>query len=194
MVDPCAAARAAHGRRGIPSAMPGSTAGGAAGRARRPLSFAAAARASASSVAADDTWSDIFSRVLVEKVEPGSAMGAATVLYEYPRREAALAPTAPTIRAWPSASSSMPAASNSPTASANSPTRPSSAAVSRPRWPRRRGVYGERYPIDEDFIAALGAMPPACGIASGFDRLVMLATGATRIEQVLWAPVPGDDR
>ena len=51
--------------------------------------------------------------------------------------------------------------------------------------------YGERYPIDEDFLAALGRMPPACGIALGLDRLAMLASGATRIEQVLWAPVAG---
>ena len=50
-------------------------------------------------------------------------------------------------------------------------------------------IYGERYPIDEDFLAALAAMPPASGIALGFDRLVMLATGATRIEQVLWTPL-----
>jgi len=49
--------------------------------------------------------------------------------------------------------------------------------------------YGERYPIDEDFLTALGKMPPASGIALGFDRLAMLAAGATRIEQVLWAPV-----
>ena len=49
--------------------------------------------------------------------------------------------------------------------------------------------YGERYPIDDDFLAALATMPPASGIALGFDRLVMLATGAPRIEQVLWAPV-----
>ena len=57
----------------------------------------------------------------------------------------------------------------------------------------RQRRYGERYPIDEDFLAALAEMPPASGIALGFDRLVMLATGATRIEQVLWAPVAGDD-
>ena len=50
-------------------------------------------------------------------------------------------------------------------------------------------VYGERYPLDEDFLAALALMPPASGVAMGFDRLVMLATGASRIEQVLWAPV-----
>ncbi len=31
-------------------------------------------------------------------------------------------------------------------------------------------------------------MPPASGIALGFDRLVMLATGAPRIEMVQWAP------
>ncbi len=50
-------------------------------------------------------------------------------------------------------------------------------------------IYGERYPIDEDFIAALAHMPEACGIALGLDRLVMLATGASRIDQVLWAPI-----
>ena len=51
-------------------------------------------------------------------------------------------------------------------------------------------IYGERYPLDEDFLAALATMPQACGIALGLDRLVMLATGATRIEQVLWNPLP----
>ncbi|HZZ67765.1 MAG TPA: amino acid--tRNA ligase-related protein, partial [Phenylobacterium sp.] len=50
-------------------------------------------------------------------------------------------------------------------------------------------VYGERYPIDEDFLSALASMPQASGGALGLDRLVMLATGASRIEQVLWAPV-----
>jgi lysyl-tRNA synthetase class 2 len=33
-------------------------------------------------------------------------------------------------------------------------------------------------------------MPAASGIALGFDRLVMLATGAPRIDDVIWAPVP----
>ena len=54
----------------------------------------------------------------------------------------------------------------------------------------KQQVYGERYPLDEDFLAALALMPPASGIALGFDRLVMLATGAPTIEHVLWAPVP----
>ena len=53
----------------------------------------------------------------------------------------------------------------------------------------KQRIYGERYPLDEDFLEALATMPPACGVALGFDRLVMLATGAQTIEQVLWAPV-----
>ena len=50
-------------------------------------------------------------------------------------------------------------------------------------------VYGERYPIDEDFLEALALMPPASGAALGFDRLVMLAAGAEQIDEVLWTPV-----
>ena len=53
----------------------------------------------------------------------------------------------------------------------------------------KQRIHGERYPLDEDFLAALAQMPQACGIALGFDRLVMLATGAPHIEQVIWAPV-----
>ena len=50
-------------------------------------------------------------------------------------------------------------------------------------------VYGERYPIDEDFLAALARMPQASGGAMGFDRLVMLAAGVSDIRQVLWTPL-----
>jgi lysyl-tRNA synthetase class 2 len=53
----------------------------------------------------------------------------------------------------------------------------------------KQRIHGERYPVDEDFLAALATMPPASGTALGFDRLVMLATGAQRIEQVMWTPV-----
>ena len=53
----------------------------------------------------------------------------------------------------------------------------------------KQRIYGERYPVDEDFLAALDFMPESSGVALGFDRLVMLSTGAQRIEAVLWAPV-----
>jgi lysyl-tRNA synthetase class 2 len=52
----------------------------------------------------------------------------------------------------------------------------------------KQRVYGKRYPIDEDFLSALAHMPPAAGVALGFDRLVMLATGARTIDDVLWTP------
>jgi len=52
-------------------------------------------------------------------------------------------------------------------------------------------VYGERYPIDEDFLLALAHMPPSSGVALGFDRLVMLATGSRNFNDVIWTPAPG---
>jgi lysyl-tRNA synthetase class 2 len=51
-------------------------------------------------------------------------------------------------------------------------------------------LYGVRYPLDEDFLSALAhGLPQCAGMALGFDRLVMLLTGAEDIEDVLWAPV-----
>ncbi len=54
----------------------------------------------------------------------------------------------------------------------------------------KQRVHGERYPIDEDFLAALAHMPPASGVAMGFDRLVMLAAGARNLNDVIWTPAP----
>ncbi len=51
--------------------------------------------------------------------------------------------------------------------------------------------YGKTWPIDEDFLAALAHMPPASGVALGLDRLVMLASGARHINDVLWTPELG---
>src|SRR3712207_4198899 len=53
--------------------------------------LAAAVRASGIRTAPDDTWSDLFSRVIVERVEPRLGHGRATILDEYPVAEAALA-------------------------------------------------------------------------------------------------------
>ena len=57
----------------------------------------------------------------------------------------------------------------------------------------KQRVYGERYPLDEDFLAALAIMPQASGVALGFDRLAMRATGALRVEDVIWTPVVQPD-
>ncbi len=151
--------------------------------------LAAAMAAAGLRVAHDDTWADLFSRVLVEKVEPHLGFGRATILDEYPTAEAALA---------------RPAARDRRVAErfelyacgvelANAFGELTDAAEQRRRFEmemvEKARVYGETYPLDEDFLAALAIMPEASGIALGFDRLVMLSTGASRIDQVLWAPV-----
>ncbi|MEE7469979.1 EF-P lysine aminoacylase GenX [Methylobacterium oryzae] len=140
-------------------------------------------------VAADDTWADLFSRVLVARVEPHLGLGRPTILCEYPVSEAALARPAP----------------HDPRVAerfelyacgvelANAFGELTDPAEQRRRFEaemdEKQRVYGERYPIDDDFLAALAAMPEASGIALGFDRLAMLACGATRIEDVIWTPV-----
>ncbi|MBP8245845.1 MAG: EF-P lysine aminoacylase GenX [Phenylobacterium sp.] len=141
-------------------------------------------------VAEDDTWSDIVSRILVEKIEPQLGMGRPTLLTEYPIAQAALA---------------RPKPGNPKVAErfelyacgvelANAFGELTDIDQQRDRlgveMDEKQRVYGERYPIDEDFLAALAVMPQASGAALGFDRLVMLATGAARIDQVIWTPVP----
>ncbi|PDT36811.1 EF-P lysine aminoacylase GenX [Rhizobium sp. M10] len=140
-------------------------------------------------VAEDDGWADLFSRVLVEKIEPHLGFGRITILDEYPVSEAALA--------RPSARDPRVAERFELYACgvelANGFGELTNAAEQKRRFEiemaEKMRVYGETYPIDEDFLAALSSMPEASGIALGFDRLVMLATGASRIDQVLWAPV-----
>ncbi len=138
----------------------------------------------------DDTWSDLFSRVLVEKIEPRLGDGRLTILDRYPTHEAALArPCADDPRV---AERFEVYACGVELANAFGELTDASEQHRRfeTEMAEKLRVYGESYPIDEDFIAALGTMPEASGAALGFDRLAMLALGASRIEQVLWAPAP----
>ncbi len=152
--------------------------------------FAAAARRIGVRVAADDTWSDIFSRVMAERIEPSLGKGRATVLYDYPASEAALARRKPGDPRLAERFELYVCGVEL----ANAFGELTDAAEQRRRFQadmeEKARIYGERYPIDEDFLRALEAMPPASGIALGLDRLVMLATGAERIEQVIWTPLP----
>ena len=140
-------------------------------------------------VAPDDDWSDIFSRILTERVEPNLGLGRPTVLHAYPASEAALAQVNP----------------NDPRiverfelyccgvelANAFHELRDSDEQRRRfaESMKEQQRIFGVSYPIDEDFLAALIDMPDASGAALGFDRLIMLATGAKRVESVQWTPV-----
>ncbi|MGJ0620281.1 MAG: EF-P lysine aminoacylase EpmA [Methylocystis sp.] len=140
-------------------------------------------------VADDDGWSDLFSKIMSEKIEPMLGRERPTILTDYPVSEAALA----------RANADDPRFADRfelyvcGVELANGFAELTDPAEQRRRFEaqmqEKRRIYGETYPIDEDFLAALAEMPPACGVALGFDRLVMLATGAERIEQVLWTPV-----
>jgi lysyl-tRNA synthetase class 2 len=140
-------------------------------------------------VPAGDTWGDIFSRVLVEKIEPNLGIGRPTILDEYPTVMSALARPKPgnprVAERFEIYVCGVELANGY--AELNDPVEQRRRLAA--QMAEKERIYHERYPIDDDFIAALKVMPPACGVALGFDRLVMLAAGATHIEQVLWAPV-----
>ncbi|HEX9461485.1 MAG TPA: EF-P lysine aminoacylase EpmA [Alphaproteobacteria bacterium] len=139
-----------------------------------------------------DRWDDLFFRIFLEHIEPKLGVGRPTILYDYPVSMAAL---------------SRPKASDPRLCErfelyaaglelANAFGELTDPAEQRRRFTAdldlKQRLYGERYPIDEDFLAALEhGLPEAAGIALGFDRLVMLATGADHIDDVLWAPVTG---
>ncbi len=154
-----------------------------------PASLRAGLERSGVRAADDDTWSDMLSRVLVERVEPHLGHGRMTILDRYPSAEAALARRAPDDARL---------AERFELYACGVELANGFGELTNPEEQRRRfaaemdekhRVHGERYPLDEDFLAALAHMPPASGIAMGFDRLVMLATGAPRIDDVIWTPV-----
>jgi elongation factor P--(R)-beta-lysine ligase len=149
----------------------------------------ALARLSPVAYGAGDSWSDIFSRILVEHVEPNLGNGRVTVLYEYPAVEAALARTC-SHDARVAERFELYACG---VELANGFGELTDAEEQRRRFEEemeiKQRVYGERYPIDEELLQALAVMPDASGVALGFDRVVMLATGAASIDQVQWVPV-----
>jgi lysyl-tRNA synthetase class 2 len=139
---------------------------------------------------AGDDWEALYFRIFLDRIEPSLGIGAPTILYDYPLSMAALSRRSP----------------EDPRVAerfevyvcglelANGFGELTDVAEQRQRFTadqaRKQALYNETYPIDEDFLAALEhGLPECAGIALGFDRLVMLATGAEDIEEVLWAPV-----
>ena len=152
--------------------------------------LATRARRAGFDVAESDSWADIFSKVLVARVEPRLGLERPTILYEYPRCEAALARATPHDPRLAERFELYACGVEL----ANGFGELTDAADQRARFKaeenERERIYGERYPIDEDFLAALAQMPEASGVALGFDRLVMLAVGARNLDDVIWTPAP----
>lgn len=147
------------------------------------------AQRSGQDVAEDDSWADIFSKLLVARIEPRLGRGRPTVLSEYPRCEAALARAC----AHDARVAERFEVYASGVELANGFGELTDPGEQRARFEAEmdemQRIYGTRYPLDEDFLAALAHMPPASGVALGFDRLVLLATSARKIDDVLWTPL-----
>ena len=153
------------------------------------LLAAAASRIGVSPHPGDD-WEALYFRIFLDRIEPSLGIGAPTILYDYPLSMAALSRRSPEDPRVAERFEAYVCGLEL----ANGFGELTDAAEQRQRFigdqAKRRALFGETYPIDEDFLTALEhGLPECAGIALGFDRLVMLATGAEDIEEVLWAPV-----
>ncbi|OQW61423.1 MAG: EF-P lysine aminoacylase GenX [Proteobacteria bacterium HN_bin10] len=130
---------------------------------------------------------DAFSRDIV-RIEPHLGAPALTLLAEYPISEAALAQRcahdASVAERFELYACGVELANGF--GELTDPAEQRARLIAAMDQKQKR--YGKSWPIDEDFLGALAHMPPASGVAMGFDRLVMLATGARHINDVLWTP------
>ncbi|MGE3333305.1 MAG: EF-P lysine aminoacylase EpmA [Rhodospirillaceae bacterium] len=154
-----------------------------------PTALRAAARGQGIHVSDADTWEDIFLRVMLDRIEPYLGMGAPTILCEYPANLAALARKKPGDERVAERFEFYACGVEL----ANAYSELTDPVEQRARFEADRALHAKLYgtapPADDELLSALGQLPPSSGCALGFDRLVMLATGADTITDVLWAPV-----
>jgi elongation factor P--(R)-beta-lysine ligase len=137
-----------------------------------------------------DDWESLYFRIFLDRIEPNLGIGAPTILYDYPVSMAALSRCKPDDPRLAERFELYVCGLELANAFQELTDPEEQRARFRADQARKQALYGEAYPIDEDFIAALEhGLPECAGIALGFDRLVMLCTGANDIEEVLWAPV-----
>jgi lysyl-tRNA synthetase class 2 len=152
---------------------------------------AALAEAARARLRRGEDWEDLFFRLLLDRVEPQIGRDQPTFLTHWPAAQAALARRDPVDPRVAERFELYLCGIEL----ANAFVELTDAAEQRARFladrSRRHAASGRDWPMDEDFLAALEhGMPPAAGIALGFDRLAMIAAGADRIAQVLWLPPP----
>ena len=148
--------------------------------------------AQASGVArhADDTWDDVFFRIMFDRIEHRLGMGRPTILCEYPIAMAALARAKPGDARVAERFELYVCGVELANAFGELTDPDIQRARLQADMDAKERLYGVRWPVDPDFLAALDhGLPDCAGVALGFDRLVMLATGAAHIEDVLWLPV-----
>lgn len=141
-------------------------------------------------IAKDDSWSDIFTKILVAKIEPHLGFDAPTILCEYPLPEAALAQRCEhdprVVERFELYICGVEIA--------NGFGELTDQKEQRARFENSMNemsrIYGDAYPLDEELLDAIAQMPKTSGVALGFDRLVLLISGARSLNDVLWTPFP----
>ena len=131
------------------------------------------------------TWDDIFFQVFLDRVEPHLGRERPTFVFDWPLPLAALARRKPddplTVERFELYAGGLELA--------NAFGELCDPVEQRARFVAEAGLRRQQgravYPIDEKLLASLANMPPTCGVAMGFDRLVMLVTGAEHIREVL---------
>jgi elongation factor P--(R)-beta-lysine ligase len=153
---------------------------------------AALAAAAGARLREAETWEDLFFRLLLERIEPRIGRDYPTFLTHWPAAQAALARRDPADPRVAERFELFVCGIEL----ANAFVELTDPGEQRVRFDadraRRHAISGTDWPLDEDFLAALAhGMPQSAGIALGFDRLAMIASGASRIDQVLWLPDSG---
>jgi lysyl-tRNA synthetase class 2 len=153
---------------------------------------AALAAAAGARLREAESWEDLFFRLLLERIEPSIGRDHPTFLTHWPSAQAALARRDPTDARVAERFELFVCGIEL----ANAFVELTDAEEQRARFEadraRRHAISGTDWPLDEDFLTALAhGMPQSAGIALGFDRLAMIASGANRIDQVLWLPDSG---
>ena len=137
------------------------------------------------SVAADAAWDDSFYQVFLDRVEPHLGVPRPSFVVDWPQPLAALARPKPgdplTVERFELYAGGLELA--------NAFGELVDPVEQRRRFEAEAAVRRRRgktvYPFDEELLAALPHLPPTCGIALGFDRLLMLVLGASSIRQAL---------
>ncbi len=137
----------------------------------------------------EDAWDDIFHAIMAEKIEPNLGQGVPTILYDYPISMAALSRKKEKDPRFAERFELYICGVEIANAFSELMDAKEQRARYEDEMALKKKLYGETYPPDEEFFKALEHMPESAGIALGVDRLIMLATDADDISDVLWAPV-----
>ena len=132
----------------------------------------------------EDSWEDLYHKILLERVEPELAKLGAIHLFDYPRQLAALAK----LKEGDSTVAERTEAYLGGVELSNGYTELNDPAQQRERF--ARSARPEGAPVDEAFLMAMErGIPPAGGVALGLDRLVMVVAGASCLDEVIAFPL-----